>query len=97
MEEVKTVDTADKDELSFEGLGLRLNTGAEAEAVAEVIANAKSMKTLTFSGNTVGIEAAEVIGRSLAKHPEFERAHWKDMFTGRMKTEIPPALKHLRY
>lgn len=95
IEELQAVDTADKDELSFENLGLKLNTAAEAEKVAEKIANAKSMKTLTFSGNTVGIEAAEVIGKSLEKHPEFERAHWKDMFTGRMKTEIPPALKHL--
>jgi Ran GTPase-activating protein 1 len=53
------------------------------------------MHILTLSGNTVGIEAAKAIGQALECHPEFRRAHWKDMFTGRMKTEIPPALINL--
>ena len=34
-------------------------------------------------------------GKALESQPEFRRAHWKDMFTGRMKTEIPPALINL--
>ena len=81
--------------LSFDGQGLKLNTEADAKPVADKIAVFKNMKELTFSGNTVGIEAAKALGKALEKHPEFERAHWKDMFTGRMKTEIPPALIHL--
>lgn len=40
----------------------------------------------------MGCDAAKNIGEALKKHPEFKRALWKDMFTGRMKTEIPPAL-----
>lgn len=95
VEELKSVETSDPNELSFENMGLRLNTGSEASKVAEKILEAKSMKVLRMNGNTIGIEAAEVIGQALSKHPEFERALWKDMFTGRMKTEIPPALKHL--
>ncbi len=83
------------DHLSFDGQGLKLNKGAEAEPMAKTIAEFKNMKKLTFSGNTIGIEAASVIGKALEKHPEFQEAHWKDMFTGRMKTEIPPALIHL--
>ena len=81
--------------LSFNGQSLKLNTEADAKPVADKIAAYKNMKELTFSGNTVGIEAAKTLGKALEKHPEFERAHWKDMFTGRMKTEIPPALLHL--
>ena len=34
-------------------------------------------------------------GKALESQSEFRRAHWKDMFTGRMKTEIPPALINL--
>lgn len=45
-----------------------------------------------MEGNTLGCDAAKNIGEALKKHPEFKRALWKDMFTGRMKTEIPPAL-----
>ena len=81
--------------LSFDGQGLKLNTEADAQPVADKIAAFKNMRELTFSGNTVGIEAAKVLGKALENHPEFERAHWKDMFTGRMKTEIPPALIQL--
>ena len=87
----------DSEELTFDGQGLKLNTGADAQIVADKIksfANGK-MKILTLSGNTIGIDAANEIGKALESRSELERAHWKDMFTGRMKTEIPPALKHM--
>ncbi|XP_023348327.1 RANBP2-like and GRIP domain-containing protein 5/6 isoform X4 [Eurytemora carolleeae] len=84
-----------ENELSFDGLGLKLNTEEDAKDVSEKIRIEKSMNTLTLSGNTVGIEAAKAIGKALESQPEFRRAHWKDMFTGRMKTEIPPALINL--
>lgn len=38
------------------------------------------------------MNAAKGIGEALKKHPEFQKALFKDLFTGRMKTEIPPAL-----
>ena len=79
-------------ELSFDGQGLKLNTEEDARQVCEKIIQQGDMHRLTFSGNTIGIEAAAAIGRALENHPELRRAHWKDMFTGRMKTEIPPAL-----
>jgi len=88
-------DIANEIELSFEGQGLKLNSAEDASDVASKISNHGPMHVLTFSANTVGIEAAGVIGKALEKHPEFRRAHWKDMFTGRMKTEIPPALVNL--
>ncbi|XP_062605951.1 ran GTPase-activating protein 1-like [Saccostrea cucullata] len=53
------------------------------------------MTALRMEGNTLGVDAAEVIAKALEKHPEFERAHWSDMFTGRLKTEIPKALEFL--
>ena len=82
-------------ELSFNGQGLKLNNADDAKPVVAKINATKSFTTLTFSGNTIGIEAAAAIGKALEKHPELKYAHWKDMFTGRMKTEIPPALKNL--
>lgn len=57
-----------------------------------MIRNAKNLHCLELEGNTLGVEAAKVMGDALAVHPEFERARWKDLFTGRMKTEIPDAL-----
>lgn len=43
----------------------------------------------------MGVDAARGIGEALKRHPEFKRALFKDLFTGRMKTEIPLALEHL--
>lgn len=83
-------------ELTFEGQGLKLISAADAKGVVDKINSTRNFTTLTFSGNTVGIDAAEVIGKALENHSELKYAHWKDMFTGRMKSEIAPALKHLR-
>lgn len=55
----------------------------------------KNLTFLNIEGNTLGCEAAKRIGEALKKHPEFKRALWKDLFTGRMKTEIPIALTDL--
>ena len=50
------------------------------------------MEFLNLEGNTLGIEAAQVIGKALESKSELKKALWKDMFTGRMKNEIPAAL-----
>ena len=80
-------DVGEEKELSFEGLGLKLNTQEDAKDVASKIRGEKVMHTLTLAGNTVGIDAAKAIGSALEVHPEFRRAHWKDMFTGRVATD----------
>ncbi|KAJ8297852.1 hypothetical protein KUTeg_024383 [Tegillarca granosa] len=82
-------------ELSFKGRGLKLNTAADAEPIIKEIEKCTTMTALRMEGNTLGVDAAEAISKSLQKHPEFRSAYWSDMFTGRLKTEIPPALKHL--
>ena len=63
-----------------------------AQPVVDAILAASDLRCLALDGNTLGVEAARVIGDALAAHPEFERAHWKDLFTGRLKSEIPDAL-----
>lgn len=39
--------------------------------------------------------AADGIAKALQRHPEFKSALWKDLFTGRLKTEIPQALQSM--
>lgn len=60
--------------------------------VIEAINNCKKLTFLNLEGNTLGVDAAKAIGQALKSHPEFQQALFKDLFTGRMKTEIPPAL-----
>ncbi len=52
----------------------------------------KNLKYLELEGNTLGVEAAKEIGKCLESRPELEIALWKDLFTGRLKDEIPKAL-----
>nr|XP_022917466.1 ran GTPase-activating protein 1 [Onthophagus taurus] len=81
--------------VSFEGKSLKLDTANDAKPVVEAIDNCPYLEYLNLQGNTLGVEASSVIAKALEKHPEFKRAQWQDMFTGRMKTEIPKALQFL--
>jgi Ran GTPase-activating protein 1 len=47
---------------------------------------------LRLEGNTIAPLAAEVLGKALEKHPEIERFIGNDIFTGRLKDEIPLSL-----
>ncbi|KAJ8965599.1 hypothetical protein NQ317_004358 [Molorchus minor] len=80
--------------VSFAGKSLKLDTEEDAKQVVEEIDGCPKLEYLNLEGNTVGVEASKAIAKALEKHPEFKRALWKDMFTGRMKTEIPKALQY---
>ncbi|XP_072040661.1 ran GTPase-activating protein 1-like [Amphiura filiformis] len=82
-------------EVSFAGQGLKLNNAEDAAEIIKAIDESKDMQSLRLDGNTVGVDAAKAIAKALEKKAEFERARWSDMFTGRLRSEIPPALKHL--
>ncbi|CAH1123149.1 unnamed protein product [Ceutorhynchus assimilis] len=81
--------------VSFAGKSLKLDTEEDAKPVIEAINNCPQLEYLNLEGNTLGVDAAKAIAQSLEKHGEFKRALWKDLFTGRMKTEIPKALEFL--
>uniref|UniRef100_A0A1B6KVR9 Ran-GTPase activating protein 1 C-terminal domain-containing protein n=1 Tax=Graphocephala atropunctata TaxID=36148 RepID=A0A1B6KVR9_9HEMI len=81
--------------VSFVGKSLKLNDANDAQVVTQAIRGCKNMEFLNLEGNTVGVAAAKAIGVAISTHPELKRALWKDMFTGRMKDEIPQALRYL--
>ncbi|XP_044269060.1 ran GTPase-activating protein 1 [Tribolium madens] len=81
--------------VTFAGQSLKLDTVEDAKSVIEEIEKCTNLQFLNLEGNTLGVEASKGIAKTLEKHPEFKRALWKDMFTGRMKTEIPKALEFL--
>nr|XP_032825970.1 ran GTPase-activating protein 1 [Petromyzon marinus] len=81
--------------VSFKGECLKLNTAEDAGVVVTAIQKCEHMEALSLEGNTIGVEAAKAIATALAEKPHFQRALWSDMFTGRLRTEIPPALTAL--
>ncbi|GFQ90634.1 ran GTPase-activating protein 1 [Trichonephila clavata] len=90
------VDEEEKEKVvSFVGQALQLDTAEDADNIVKAIKDCPGMTTLQLEGNTIGIPAAEAIGKALESQSDFKKALWKDMFTRRDKTEIPEALHFL--
>lgn len=82
--------------LTFADQSLSLNSAEDAKTIVTAIEKCPSLVYFNLQGNTLGIEAAKEIGNALAKHgSHLKRALWQDMFTGRLKSEIPIVLEHL--
>ncbi|XP_072947058.1 ran GTPase-activating protein-like [Epargyreus clarus] len=81
--------------VDFSGKSLKLNDEKDAQPIVDAINACPNLHYLTLTGNTLGVEAAGAIAKALEHHPELKIARFSDMFTGRMKTEVPLALKAL--
>ncbi|GMR61110.1 hypothetical protein PMAYCL1PPCAC_31305, partial [Pristionchus mayeri] len=81
--------------LSFLDRQFKLNTREDAEELAKEIEACPDLIYLELRGNTIGIEAGKRIAEALEKHPELKYALWSDLFTGRLKNEIPPILRSM--
>lgn len=82
--------------LSFADQSLSLNSAEDAKSIVSAIEKCPHLVYFNLQGNTLGIDAAKEIGNALGKHgAHLKRALWQDMFTGRLKSEIPIVLEHL--
>ncbi|OXA62301.1 ran GTPase-activating protein 1 [Folsomia candida] len=81
--------------VSFKGLGAKWDTEEDVKNVVSKIRSCENLKYLELEGNTLGVDAAKAIGKALESKPEFEAALWRDLFTSRLKNEIPQAMKFL--
>uniref|UniRef100_F1KT89 Ran GTPase-activating protein 2 n=1 Tax=Ascaris suum TaxID=6253 RepID=F1KT89_ASCSU len=81
--------------LSFLDQQNKWDSRKDAEEVANAIESAPHLETLELRGNTLGVMAGKRIAEAIQNRPELKRALWSDLFTGRLKTEIPPILKSL--
>lgn len=85
----------DSKEVSFKDKALKLDTEKDASIVVEAITRCPKLEMLCLEGNTLGVDAAKAIGKALESCPNLKRALWKDLFTGRLRTEIPDAVRFL--
>lgn len=82
--------------ISFADQSLSLNSAEDAKTIVSAIKNCPCLVFFNLQGNTLGIDAAKEIGHAIAKHgSHLKHALWQDMFTGRLKSEIPIVLEHL--
>uniref|UniRef100_A0A8B9KG88 Ran GTPase-activating protein 1 n=1 Tax=Astyanax mexicanus TaxID=7994 RepID=A0A8B9KG88_ASTMX len=82
-------------ELSYKGQGLKLDNAQTAEEIVKAIREFQGLQALRLEGNTIGVEAAQAIAKALEDKNDFQCCYWSDMFTGRLRSEIPPALVSL--
>ncbi|XP_019723928.1 ran GTPase-activating protein 1-like isoform X2 [Hippocampus comes] len=82
-------------ELSYKGQCRKLDDSKSVEEIVKEIENFEGLQALRLEGNTVGVEAAKAIAKALETKSQFKRCYWSDMFTGRLRSEIPPALNSL--
>uniref|UniRef100_A0A672M0C6 RAN GTPase activating protein 1a n=1 Tax=Sinocyclocheilus grahami TaxID=75366 RepID=A0A672M0C6_SINGR len=85
----------DEGELSYKGQGLKLDNAQSVEEMVKAIEEFDGLLALRLEGNTIGVEAAQTIAKALEKKSDLQCCHWSDMFTGRLRAEIPPALVSL--
>ncbi|KAM9306912.1 ran GTPase-activating protein 1-like [Pholidichthys leucotaenia] len=82
-------------ELSYKGLGLKLDNAESVEGMVQEIQQYQDLRALRLEGNTVGVEAAQAIAKALETKDQLQRCYWSDMFTGRLRSEIPTSLRSL--
>lgn len=82
-------------ELSYKGLGLKLDNAESVEELVREIEQYQGLTALCLEGNTVGVEAARAIAKALESKDLLQRCYWSDMFTGRLRSEIPTALRSM--
>ncbi|KAJ4932385.1 hypothetical protein JOQ06_010808 [Pogonophryne albipinna] len=82
-------------ELSYKGQGRKLDDAQSVEEIVKEIQDFEDLQALRLEGNTIGVAAAQAIAKALETKSKFKRCYWSDMFTGRLRSEIPPALNSL--
>ncbi|XP_022224953.1 ran GTPase-activating protein [Drosophila obscura] len=81
--------------ISFQDKAKTWDSASDVQEVVDALNNQATVNFLNLDGNTLGVEAARAIGEALKRHPEFRKALWKNLFTRRLKAEIPEALQLL--
>ncbi|XP_017845704.1 ran GTPase-activating protein isoform X2 [Drosophila busckii] len=81
--------------ISFQGKAATWDNAEQVKDVLDALNRESRVHYLNLEGNTLGVEGAKAIGEALKRHPELRKAFWQNLFTCRLKTETPLALKHL--
>jgi Ran GTPase-activating protein 1 len=78
---------------SLEGKGLKLSKASDVEHFATQILEQDNLEVFILSGNTIGTEAAQALAAALKHKNKIKTVNLSDVFTGRLREEIPPAVK----
>ncbi|WFD02763.1 Ran GAP Rna1 [Malassezia obtusa] len=77
------------------GKNLKLNSKEDIAPYLKEIENINPLNEVHFGGNTLGVGACVALAETLRKKTSLKVADFADIFTGRLITEIPDALRAL--
>lgn len=78
---------------SLQGKGLKLSTKQDIQPYLDQLSKKQGLERVVLGGNTLGVEAAQALGETLAGvASDLLELDAADIFTGRLRPEIPPAL-----
>ncbi|KAJ5594414.1 Ran GTPase-activating protein 1 [Penicillium hispanicum] len=80
---------------SLNGKGLKLDSAEDIEAHIKPLTEETDYTEIHFGGNTLGIGASERLAAALTTQKSLEVANLDDIFTSRLLSEIPSALRSL--
>ncbi|RMZ02420.1 hypothetical protein D0862_06044 [Hortaea werneckii] len=80
---------------SLKGQALKLDTAADLEKHIGDFRDASDVEEFHLEGNTIGVEASKALAAILSTKTALKYANLADIFTGRLLSEIPPALDAL--
>ncbi|XP_022695431.1 ran GTPase-activating protein 1-like [Varroa jacobsoni] len=80
--------------VNFKGEGRKLDKYEDIKVICDALESKPDVTILCLQGNTLGSDAAKFLGDSLKTCSKLERLLCEDIFTGRVKTDIPVSLEH---
>ncbi|KAI9775185.1 MAG: hypothetical protein M1839_001373 [Geoglossum umbratile] len=81
---------------SLQGKNLKLNEKSDIEPhLSALRAGRETVVEVRLSGNTLGVGPSEALAEVLKELKNLEDINIADIFTGRLLSEIPPALTHI--
>ncbi|KDN45218.1 RNI-like protein [Tilletiaria anomala UBC 951] len=80
---------------SLQGKNLKLDTAADIEPHLEELRAIENLEEIHLGGNTLGVGACQALAKELEQKRSLKVADFADIFTGRLISEIPSALRAL--
>ncbi|KAL7749994.1 Ran GAP Rna1 [Sorochytrium milnesiophthora] len=80
---------------SIVGKCIKFNTAEDVQPYVEQLQKMPNLKEIHLSGNTFSSEASKALSAALKDKHQLEVCQFSDMFTGRLKNDIPHSLSAL--
>jgi Ran GTPase-activating protein 1 len=80
---------------SLRGKGLKLDSEEDIAPYIKELNAVENLQEIDLSGNTLGVEASKSLAEAIKTKKELKKADLSDIYTGRLRGEIPASLDYI--